>query len=162
MLYELPETMQVHARRLFRSERAANLVEMAVVTPLLLLMLAGIADLGRAFYTYISLTNAAREGARYAARFPFQDIADDVTEVVRRVQDEPNMPGVSWDAVAVTVVWSVVDDDTQRPVSGTPVTVEASLELDTLLGSVLGLPSLPVRTQAVMIVYGIDGATPQG
>ena len=53
-----------------RHDRGANLVEMALVTVLLLLLLAGIADLGRAFYTYIVIANASREGARYASRFP--------------------------------------------------------------------------------------------
>ena len=47
-----------------RSERGANLVEFAIVLPLLVLILAGLADLGRAFYNYMVITNAAREGAR--------------------------------------------------------------------------------------------------
>jgi Flp pilus assembly protein TadG len=37
---------------------------MAIVLPLLLLILGGIVDLGRAFYGQIILSNAAREGAR--------------------------------------------------------------------------------------------------
>jgi Flp pilus assembly protein TadG len=53
-----------------RDERGQNLVELALVLPLLLLLLGGIVDIGRAFYSYIEITNAAREGARAAARLP--------------------------------------------------------------------------------------------
>lgn len=48
-------------------DRGAAAVELALVLPLLLLVVAGIVDYGRAFYTQIALTNAAREGARAAS-----------------------------------------------------------------------------------------------
>jgi Flp pilus assembly protein TadG len=44
-----------------------GMAELALLLPLLLTILFGTLDLGRAFYTYVSLTNAAREAARYAA-----------------------------------------------------------------------------------------------
>lgn len=50
-----------------RRERAAAAVEMALVLPLLLLMLGGIVDFGRFFYTQNLVVNAAREGARTRA-----------------------------------------------------------------------------------------------
>ncbi|BCW59687.1 MULTISPECIES: TadE family protein [Micrococcaceae] len=48
-------------------ERGAAAVEMAIVLPLLLLILLGIMEFGRAYNVQVSLTQAAREGARYAA-----------------------------------------------------------------------------------------------
>jgi Flp pilus assembly protein TadG len=51
------------ARRRSR-RRGAALVEMAVVTPLLLLMLFGIMEFGWAFMVHENLTNATREAAR--------------------------------------------------------------------------------------------------
>jgi Flp pilus assembly protein TadG len=42
-------------------------IETAMVAPLLFLILLGFTDVGRAYYQYITLTNAAREGARYAS-----------------------------------------------------------------------------------------------
>lgn len=53
--------------RMWSRERGAAAVEMAIVLPLLVLLLGGIVDFGRAFYTKNILTNAAREGARAAS-----------------------------------------------------------------------------------------------
>lgn len=41
-------------------------MEFALIMPVLLLVIAGIVDFGRAFFTQVELTNAAREGARAA------------------------------------------------------------------------------------------------
>ncbi len=42
-----------------------SMVEFALILPLMVLFVAGIFDLGRAFFADITITNAAREGARY-------------------------------------------------------------------------------------------------
>jgi len=47
-----------------KSERGAALVELAMVLPFLLLMLAGIIEFGLLFYNQQVLTNSTREGAR--------------------------------------------------------------------------------------------------
>lgn len=53
------------ARTLARSERGTQLVELAIVLPLLVLMLGAAAEFGRFFYTYQTLAKATRTGARY-------------------------------------------------------------------------------------------------
>jgi hypothetical protein len=47
-----------------------NLVELALTLPVLLLLLFGIIELGRTFLIYSEVSNAAREGARYAVVHP--------------------------------------------------------------------------------------------
>jgi len=49
-----------------RDDRGAAAVELALVTPLLLLILFGIIDFGRMLHAQVTLTEAAREGARAA------------------------------------------------------------------------------------------------
>jgi Flp pilus assembly protein TadG len=62
--------------RRWTSEAGAELVEFAIVLPLLLLVLFGILDFGMLFRRYQIVTNAAREGARVAVLPAFAD--DDV------------------------------------------------------------------------------------
>jgi hypothetical protein len=45
---------------------AQAVVELAIVLPVLLWFALGTLDFGRVFYTYLGLTNSAREGARRA------------------------------------------------------------------------------------------------
>jgi Flp pilus assembly protein TadG len=47
-----------------RGEKGAELVEMALVTPILIVLMAAIFDFGMLFRTWETVTNAAREGAR--------------------------------------------------------------------------------------------------
>lgn len=54
-------------RRLRATDAGQSLVEFAMVLPFFLVLLFGLVDFGRAFYTWLQVTNAAREGARAAA-----------------------------------------------------------------------------------------------
>src|SRR6185295_4843152 len=80
--------------RLRRREqtRGQSLVEFALVVPLLLLIFSGAVDLGRAFYNYVALENAVKEGALYGARFPLcgdsSALCMDPNTVAWRVQHE--------------------------------------------------------------------------
>jgi Flp pilus assembly protein TadG len=53
-------------RRRFGGESGAEMVEFALITPLLLMIIAGITDFGFLFQSFEVTTNAAREGARVA------------------------------------------------------------------------------------------------
>jgi Flp pilus assembly pilin Flp len=56
-----------------KDERGAAIVEFALVAPILLTLVWGIIETGRAFYTINSLASAVRDGARYgAANCPLQ------------------------------------------------------------------------------------------
>lgn len=50
-----------------RNKRGQAMVEMAFVVPILVLLLAGIIDIGRVMHDALTITYAAREGARAAA-----------------------------------------------------------------------------------------------
>jgi Flp pilus assembly protein TadG len=54
-------------RKFLRRERAQSLAEFALIVPLFLILVFGIIDFGLGLRAYISLSNATREGARYAA-----------------------------------------------------------------------------------------------
>lgn len=54
-------------RQLFRRDDGTQLIEFAIVFPVLLLLFAGTTELGRLFYTYTTLAKATRGGARYVS-----------------------------------------------------------------------------------------------
>jgi Flp pilus assembly protein TadG len=69
-------------RRFARGERGAELIEFALVLPLLLLVVLGIVDFGFMFQRLEVVTNAAREGARIAvlAGYSTIDVKDRVND----------------------------------------------------------------------------------
>jgi Flp pilus assembly protein TadG len=111
-----------------RAERGQSLVEFAMVAPLVLVLLFAIVDFGRAFQSWITVTNAAREGARLAATGATQQ------DVVARVQTAASglSPALAGNQITVT---------NAQGTTGTSVTVRVSypLQLITPLGSLLGL-----------------------
>ena len=58
-------TRRPHSDR--QHSRGQTLVEFALILPVFLLLTLGVVDGARIFTSYISITNAAREGALYAA-----------------------------------------------------------------------------------------------
>jgi Flp pilus assembly protein TadG len=71
---------QRHRSRAADRQAGAAAVELALVLPILLVLVFGIIDFGRAYNAKISLTQAAREGARVRA------LGGDVTATTDRVQ----------------------------------------------------------------------------
>lgn len=113
-----------------RSQRGQSLVEFALILPILLIILLGLLDLGRLWYAYVAVTDAAAEGATYAALDP-----SDMTQIYQRAQDASGGL-VEIDPHAVCVVCSANPTDCSpnpadcpagtcpaNPTSGQPVTV---------------------------------------
>jgi Flp pilus assembly protein TadG len=59
---------QIHDSR--RDSRGAAIIEFALAVPILMLMVFGIIDFSRAYYTLNQLTSSVREGARAASVDP--------------------------------------------------------------------------------------------
>lgn len=82
------------ARDWRKKSRGQSIVEFAMITPLLFLMLALAADFGRAFTAYITISSAAREGAAYGAASLTN--ADDTAGIkAAAMADAPNIWGVA-------------------------------------------------------------------
>jgi Flp pilus assembly protein TadG len=58
-------------RRSTRRQRGLAAVEFAIVAPVLLLLMLGVAELGRALYQYNTLSKAVRDSARYYSTHAF-------------------------------------------------------------------------------------------
>lgn len=90
-------------RALLSATSGQALVEFALVVPILLILVLGVIDFGRAWHAYQVITDAAREGARLAvvARTPSATPAD-VDGAVRDALSRRNLPSGSG-TTAVTV-----------------------------------------------------------
>ena len=66
----------------YRHQRGQALVEFALGITFLLILLVGVIDLGRAFFIYISMMDAAQEGAAYGSISPL-----DVSGIRQRVRE---------------------------------------------------------------------------
>ena len=65
--------------KLFGDSTGANLIEAAIITPLLLLLTFSIIDFGALFYVYLALENGVSQAARYG--------------ITGQLMDDPNNPG---------------------------------------------------------------------
>jgi len=119
------------------------LVEFALVLPLLLLMLVGIADLGRAFTTYIAITNAAREGCRVAVLEGSTD-----GDITGRVGNYMQMVGIS--NYQLTVTHATQADPTET------VVVQVPYSEVSLLGGYFGPTNFNIAGRASMRKEGAE------
>ncbi|HYP52573.1 MAG TPA: TadE/TadG family type IV pilus assembly protein [Pyrinomonadaceae bacterium] len=72
-------------RRLAGDERGTQLVELALVLPVLIALFAATAEFGRYFYSYSTLAKATRAGARYLTTTPVKTVT--AGEGVNAVED---------------------------------------------------------------------------
>jgi hypothetical protein len=94
-------------RKRLHHERGAELIEMALVLPLLMLIIMGIVDMGFMFRKMNVVTNAAREGARAGILPGYNDPAD-VINRVQQYMDNANMGVTCGGGAGSCVVWAPV------------------------------------------------------
>ncbi len=134
-------------RPAWASDAGSALVELAVVLPLLVLVMAGAIDFARVFYTGMELTNAARAGAQYGAYNPAQ--SGNIAGMKTAATGSVNITGVTATASRICQcatsagTFSAATCTTTCP-SGrhlvVTVTVTASRSFTTLMGSFPGIP----------------------
>jgi Flp pilus assembly protein TadG len=66
-----------------RRSRGQSLAELALLLPVLLMIMLGAIDFGRAYFAYVSVTNGAQNGAHYASAGPLY--ASDLTGIKNAV-----------------------------------------------------------------------------
>ena len=115
-------------RRRCRSERGAELIELALVLPLLLMVFAGIVDFALMFQRYITISNAAREGARIAV-LPGYTEEDVITRVEQYLGEDIGDNGGDDPLVPVSI-----DPDEEGPKPAFPAAqVTVTMTHNTLL-----------------------------
>jgi hypothetical protein len=140
------------ARALPRArQRGQSLVEMALITPLLLLMFLGVLEVGWALRGYLVLLNVNREATRFAARGAYLDFSQPNIEdvgyqlVLQHALDSLSgqLPlDFTGDEPNATMIMTHMDIDTRYPCEGTNCWEACNADLDTTYpdDDVIGLP----------------------
>lgn len=118
-----------------QKDRGQTMVEFALVLPVLILLLVGIFDFGRAIYAYNTINNAAREGARLAI----------VDQTVADIQAEAADAAAALGIDAADVVVDFRDSDGAAPSS---------------CDDEIGTPTIVGCIAVVRVPYGYRAATP--
>ena len=134
-----------------RSERGAEIIELAIVTPILALIIAAMFDFGFLFRNWEVATNAAREGARMGV-LPSYACDGSTTDIEDRVDAYMAASGIS-DNYTV-----VLDNQAVATAAGTFNACVVSVELEqplpvlSVIGALTGgsFNSVMVRGNAVM------------
>ena len=119
-----------------------ELVELAILFPLLMLVAFGVLDLGRLFHASITISNAAREGARFGTFDPA-----DVGGIVAATQAEAQSSGI--DLSGSTIIVSCPDGACG---SGLPVRVAIQYPFQLVMGFIFPDTNLPLGGSAEMVV----------
>jgi Flp pilus assembly protein TadG len=122
-------------------QRGQSLVETALFITLLMVLMMGVMDLGRAYFTFLSLKDAAAEGAAYASIRP-----DDLAGVEARARGESPFGLIDWSTTLVTTTF------TGAPCRGGGVRVQVTMDytlLTPFVGAIVGSQVLPLSADVV-------------
>lgn len=163
MIYSSPNWLNTKRKKVLRdrkirsdrsrSETGQSLVEFSLMIIILTSLLLGILDIGRAYFTFLALQDAAGEGASYAAQYPTYVTSSnsaDPNNVTYRVKNAaPVGTLVDWDSATVAVTNSGSTAQSQ-PIT---VTVTTSYQLITpFVGTIVGSQTLPLSATSVATI----------
>lgn len=130
-----------------------SLLELALVLPFLLFVLFGVLDLGRVFFSSITIISAVREGARFLSVYP-EDISNDSGPYAGTIQTtirEAADSGLILAPSEVDVSCTNSDDHTDFCDSGDPAVVTVTHDFDLVLGWFLPSPITIERTAQMVV-----------
>lgn len=123
--------MKGNEKRRRQDDKGQSIVEFVLILPVIAILLAGLIDLGRAYFAYVAVTDAAAEGAAFAALLvhreedlhdvtcPPTDVEDPSEDSVCRAAREAVHGTVRLDEAEIIVRCPTCP----TPTSGDPVTV---------------------------------------
>lgn len=126
-----------------RTEKGQSITEFALMLVILLTLVAGIGDLGRLFFAYIIIRDAAQEGAVYGSIADKSDLTAFQNNVEARVIEaftDPDNPGSTpIDITKLNVQTSVVGATCASPGSGIRVKVDYAVPVTMpFIGTIIG------------------------
>jgi Flp pilus assembly protein TadG len=142
----MKQSRSVRSWRFVRDQSGAALVEFALVATILMILIMGMIDFGRALYTKNSLTNAAREGGRFAA--VQGDVATRIDEVKDTVISHMSpFGGAALTRSQITVNLNYATGST-TVIESTTIEIAYPFEPITPIAGLIGLDPLTLKASA--------------
>jgi Flp pilus assembly protein TadG len=147
------------ARHLAENETGGTLAELAILIPFLIVMVAAVAELGRYFQTYSTLSKATRASARYLSRVAYEGESTDRLAQNVAVCGKTDCTGLNPAASGLTTANVLVSTEAAPGGEGNPITVTVSIRnytfqplfnLGALLGNNTFSLALPIRPSTTM------------
>ncbi|MFN2197641.1 MAG: TadE family protein [Anaerolineales bacterium] len=132
------------------SEQGQSLVEFAISLVILVILVSGIVDLGRALFTLITLNDAAKEGATYGSICP-TDVEGIFTRLIESASDPVSLSNLTTEDISVCVSVPGSEDCGANVQVGNEITVFVNHlhEISTpFLGSIIGRQNLLLTASA--------------
>jgi hypothetical protein len=162
-------------KRFKNLESGQSMVEFAMSAMIIFTLLVGVADFGRAFFTYLTMRDGAQEGAVFGSFCPLH--ADAIEQRVRDSADRPvNLGDTSHVSISCIYVYDVNGDGyidaadnfpacgTVTPVPGQGIKVRVVYDnfmiTTPLLGSILGTQTLTMRAEVQDTILRIPNNPP--
>lgn len=140
-------------------EQGQALVEFAMSLVLLLLILMGVIDLGRVYFTLLALQDAVGEGAAYGLIHPTwhgESDSPNPNNITYRTQNESPSGLLDWSETTVTV-------DAPYPTPGNQITVTIAFDYEfitPIMQAVLG-GTITVQATAIQVIMSSDAIPPE-
>lgn len=111
--------------------KGQSLVEMTLVLPILLILLAGAVDAGMAFFSFVAVREASQEAAAYASICPVTSSGSaNTTAIIARARNSSDNPV---DLLDTTNVLVSVTFSPSSPAAGGSVTVTVTYNYSTIM-----------------------------
>lgn len=130
-----------HTGLLCSADSGQSLVEFTLVLPIILLIMVGVVDLGRAYFSYMTVVNAAQEGARYGAANPTAG-----TNIDTHAQNEAQGSGVNPAQLVVTHSFP------NGCAPGNTIKVDVTYNFQLFTAYIFGISTIPLRASDQMMV----------
>lgn len=118
-------------KKLIKDKRGQAMVELALVLPILIILVFGITEFGRIFHSYLLITNASREGARFGIVDPL-----DTTSIKGRVENVAASLGLSDSQISISYT-RPDSTPTSTPKSGDSINVQVGCDVKLITPGVM-------------------------
>jgi len=159
-----------------KRENAQGMVEFALILPVLLLIVLGLIETGRLIFIYSSVTNAAREAARYGSATGNSDNGiprfmdcDEIINAAVRVgfigSVQPGDVTITYDNGPGTASLGGCPPNNAAIQTGTRILVEVESTFDTVVPGLLPYGNLQIGAESnrtIIRSVNIDSAVPPG